>query len=112
MYNNEVIDICFKKEVALLVFDLMVFLLEGVCLILLYHRIFYKKKQSIDIFFICVFFIGFLCALQFLSLLYIYESIKVNPKHELAPLFTTFTTVISALYTLPFAIVANNYRKR
>ena len=57
MYNNEVIDICFKKEVALLVFDLMVFLLivfaiaEGVCLILLYHRIFYKKKQSIDIFY-------------------------------------------------------------
>ena len=85
---------------------------EGVCLILLYHRIFYQKKQSIDIFFICVFFIGFVCALQFLSLLYIYESIKVNPKHELAPFFTTFSAVISALYTLPFAIVANNYRKK
>ena len=61
MYNNEVIDICFKKEVALLVFDLMVFLLivfaiaEGVCLILLYHRIFYQKKQSIDVFFyLCI----------------------------------------------------------
>ena len=118
MYNNEVIDICFKKEVALLVFELIIFLLivlaiaEVVCLILLYHRIFYQKKQSIDIFFICVFFIGFVCTLQFLSLLYIYESIKVNPKHELAPLFTTFSTVISALYTLPFAIVSNNYRKR
>ena len=99
-------------------FELIIFLLivlaiaEGVCLIILYHRIFYQKKQSIDIFFICVFFIGFVCTLQFLSLLYIYESIKVNPKHELAPLFTTFSTVISALYTLPFAIVANNYRKR
>ncbi len=102
----------------MLVFELIIFLLivlaiaEGVCLIILYHRIFYQKKQSIDIFFICVFFIGFVCTLQFLSLLYIYESIKVNPKHELAPLFTTFSTVISALYTLPFTIVANNYRKR
>ena len=102
----------------MLVFELIISLLivlaiaEGVCLILLYHRIFYQKKQSIDIFFICVFFIGFVCALQFLSLLYIYESIKVNPKHELAPLFTTFSAVISALYTLPFGIVANNYRKR
>ena len=102
----------------MIVFDLMVFLLivfaiaEGVCLIHLDHRIFYQKKRSIDIFFICVFFIGFVCALQFLSLLYIYESIKVNPKHELAPLFTTFSAVISALYTLPFGIVANNYRKR
>ena len=102
----------------MLVFELIIFLLivlaiaEVVCLILLYHRIFYKKKQSIDIFFICVFFIGFVCTLQFLSLLYIYESIKVNPKHELAPFFTTFSAVISALYTLPFAIVANNYRKK
>mgnify|MGYP007024726186 CR=1 FL=1 len=102
----------------MLVFELIIFLLivlaiaEVVCLILLYHRIFYQKKQSIDIFFICVFFIGFVCTLQFLSLLYIYESIKVDSKHELAPLFTTFSTVISALYTLPFAIVANNYRKR
>ena len=102
----------------MLVFELIIFLLivlaiaEVVCLILLYHRIFYQKKQSIDIFFICVFFIGFVCTLQFLSLLYIYESIKVNPKHEPAPLFTTFSTVISALYTLPFTIVANNYRKR
>ena len=102
----------------MIVFELLIFLLivfaiaEGVCLILLYHRIFYQKKQSIDIFFICVFFIGFVCALQFLSILYIYGSIKVNPKHELAPLFTTFSTVISALYTLPFAIVANNDRKR
>lgn len=102
----------------MLVFELIIFLLivlaiaEVVCLILLYHRIFYQKKQSIDIFFICVFFIGFVCTLQFLSLLYIYESIKVNPKHEIAPLFTTFSTVISALYTLPFTIVANNYRKR
>lgn len=102
----------------MLVFELIIFLLivlaiaEVVCLILLYHRIFYQKKQSIDIFFICVFFIGFVCTLQFLSLLYIYESIKVNPKHEIAPLFTTFSTVISALYTLPFAIVANNSRKR
>lgn len=102
----------------MLVFDLMVFLLivlaiaEGVCLILLYHRIFYKKKQSIDIFFICVFFIGFVCTLQFLSLLYIYESIKVNPKHELAPLFTTFSALVSALYILPFASVVNNYGKR
>ena len=102
----------------MLVFELIIFLLivlaiaEVVCLILLYHRIFYQKKRSIDIFFICVFFIGFVCALQFLSLLYIYVSIKVNPKHELAPLFTTFSTVISALYTLPFAIVANNSRKR
>ena len=101
-----------------MVFELLIFLLivfaiaEGVCLILLYHRIFYQKKHSIDDFFICVFFIGFVCALQFLSLLYIYGSIKVNPKHELAPLFTTFSTVISALYTLPFAIVVNNYRKR
>lgn len=102
----------------MLVFELIIFLLivlaiaEVVCLILLYHRIFYQKKQSIDIFFICVFFIGFVCTLQFLSLLHIYEIIKVNPKHELAPLFTTFSTVISALYTLTFAIVANNYRKR
>ena len=102
----------------MLVFELIIFLLivlaiaEVVCLILLYHRIFYQKKRSIDIFFICVFFIGFVCTLQFLSLLYIYESIKVNPKHEIAPLFTTFSTVISALYTLPFTIVANNYRKR
>ncbi len=102
----------------MLVFELIIFLLivlaiaEVVCLILLYHRIFYQKKRSIDIFFICVFFIGFVCTLQFLSLLYIYESIKVNPKHEIAPLFTTFSTVISALYTLPFAIVANNSRKR
>ena len=102
----------------MIVFELLIFLLivfaiaEGVCLILLYHRIFYQKKQSIDVFFICVFFIGFVCALQFLSLLYIYESIKVNPKHELAPLFTTFSAVISAMYTLPFEIVANNYRKR
>lgn len=97
----------------MIVFELLIFLLivfaiaEGVCLILLYHRIFYQKKQSMDVFFICVFFIGFVCALQFLSLLYIYGSIKVNPKHELAPLFTTFSTVISALYTLPFAIVAD-----
>ena len=102
----------------MLVFELIIFLLivlaiaEGVCLIILYHRIFYQKKQSIDTLFMCVFFIGFVCALQFLSLLYIYESIKVNPKHELAPLFTTFSAVISALYTLPFAIVTNNYRKR
>lgn len=102
----------------MLVFELIISLLivlaiaEVVCLILLYHRIFYQKKQSIDIFFICVFFIGFVCTLQFLSLLYIYESIKVDSKHELAPLFTTFSTVISALYTLPFAIVANNSRKR
>ena len=102
----------------MLVFELIIFLLivlaiaEVVCLILLYHRIFYQKKQSIDIFFICVFFIGFVCTLQFLSLLHIYESIKVNPKHEIAPLFTTFSIVISALYTLPFAIVANNSRKR
>ena len=102
----------------MLVFELIISLLivlaiaEGVCLILLYHRIFYQKKRSIDIFFICVFFIGFVCALQFLSLLYIYESIKVDSKHELAPLFTTFSAVISALYTLPFGIVANNYRKR
>lgn len=102
----------------MLVFELIIFLLivlaiaEGVCLIILYHRIFYQKKQSIDTLFMCVFFIGFVCALQFLSLLYIYESIKVNPKHELAPLFTTFSTVISALYTLPFAIVVNNYGKR
>ena len=64
MYNNEVIDICFKKEVALLVFDLMVFLLivfaiaEGVCLILLYHRIFYQKKQSIDVFLFVYFILG------------------------------------------------------
>ena len=71
-----------------------------------------SEEAEYRYFFICVFFIGFLCALQFLSLLYIYESIKVNPKHELAPLFTTFSAVISALYTLPFAIVANNYRKR
>lgn len=102
----------------MLVFELIIFLLivlaiaEVVCLILLYHRIFYQKKQSIDIFFICVFFIGFVCTLQFLSLLHIYESIKVNPKHEIVPLFTTFSTVISALYTLPFTIVANNSRKR
>lgn len=82
----------------MLVFELIIFLLivlaiaEVVCLILLYHRIFYQKKQSIDIFFICVFFIGFVCTLQFLSLLHIYESIKVNPKHEIAPLFTIVST--------------------
>lgn len=102
----------------MLVFELIIFLLivlaiaEVVCLILLYHRIFYQKKQSIDIFFICVFFIGFVCTLQFLSLLYIYESIKVDSKHELAPLFTTFSALVSALYILPFASVVNNYGKR
>lgn len=47
----------------MLVFELIIFLLivlaiaEGVCLILLYHRIFYQKKQSIDIFFyLCIFY--------------------------------------------------------
>ncbi len=102
----------------MLVFELIISLLivlaiaEGVCLIILYHRIFYQKKQSIDILFICVFFIGFVCTLQFLSLLYIYESIKVDSKHELAPLFTTFSALVSVLYILPFASVVNNYGKR
>ena len=44
----------------MLVFELIISLLivlaiaEGVCLILLYHRIFYQKKQSIDI--LCIFY--------------------------------------------------------
>lgn len=45
---------------------------EGMCLIFLYHRVFYQKVCKADNSFVGVSFAVFVCALNFLSLAYIY----------------------------------------
>ncbi len=68
-------------------------------------------KKNPDNFFVGISFTGFVCALQFLSLLSIYMNLNANPKFELTFLFRAFPTVVSCLYALPFSVVMNNNRK-
>lgn len=84
---------------------------EVMCILSLYYRIFYRKKHCLDTFFIVTFYIGFVVTLQFFSCLYIYQR-NFNPRYDISLLFTLLPTVISGLYTLPFAVVVNSNDKR
>ena len=85
---------------------------EVMCLIFLYHRAFYQKVYEADNFFVGVSFVGFVCALLFLSLLHIYMDVKANPKFGFTFLFIAFPPMVSGLYALPFSVVMNNNRKK
>lgn len=103
-----------RKEVFCVVLLLLVVIAvaEGMCLIFLYHRVFYQKACKADNFFVGVSFVGFVCALNFLSLAYIYMNVEANPKFEFTFLFSAFSPVVSGLYALPFSVVMNNNRER
>ena len=70
-----------------------------------------SKKHCLDTFFIVTFYIGFVVTLQFFSCLYMYQR-YFNPRYEISLLFTLLPTVISGLYSLPFAVVVNSNDKR
>ena len=93
----------------LLLILLLLFIVEVVCLIYLYHRVFYRKASHFDITFIITFFVAFVSALQFLSLLYIYG--KVEGQLELSALFIIFSSVVPCLYIIPIAIVGSREEK-
>lgn len=59
-------------SVLLLLLLVVITVVELVCLIFLYNRVFFQKVREADNFFVGISFTGFVCALQFLSLLSLY----------------------------------------
>jgi len=96
---------------AMIILLILLAVVEVMCILSLYYRIFYQKKHCLDTFFIVTFYIGFVVTLQFFSCLYMYQR-YFNPRYEISLLFTLLPTVISGLYSLPFAVVVNSNDKR